>query len=125
MSFFEDEYEYGTDDDIDKRLRYILRVDPYFEENYRDRYNRGPRREEINQEYSRRSVRGDFDWLIHASREELDILHEKRERKYRQEQSQSSNVGFFGALGGLLGLVGGLMFEEVEDDDYYEEEDDY
>jgi hypothetical protein len=124
MSFFEDEYEYGTDDDIDKRLRYILRVDPYFEDDYRERYNRGPRREEINQEYSRRSVRGDFDWLTHASREELDILHEKRERKYREEQQNySSDVGFWGALGALAGLVGGLMFEEVEEDDYEDEDD--
>ena len=133
MGLFEDEYEYGTDDDIDKRLRYILRVNPYFEQHYIDRYNRGPRREEINQEYAIRSVRGDFNYIPNASREELDIYHEKRRSREREESSSGSTMGIFGAIGALIGMAFGLdsndqedYYEEEEEDqdDYYEEEED-
>lgn len=130
MGFFDDEYTYGEDDDTDKRLRKIMRVNPNYLEYFKMRHGRYPRREEISQEYADRSVAGQFYWL-NDSREELDILHEKRRRKEEEERSYSSDIGFFGALGGLLGLVGGLMFEEnpdfYEDEDeyYYEDEDDY
>jgi hypothetical protein len=136
MGLFEDEYEYGTDDDVDKRLRYILRVNPYFEQHYIDRYNRGPRREEINQEYAIRSVRGDFNYIPNASREELDIYHEKRRFREREESSSGSTMGIFGAIGALIGMAFGLdsndqedYYEEEDQDDYYEEfeedEDEY
>lgn len=136
MGFFENEYEYGSDDAVDKRLRYILRVDPYFEQNYRDRYNRGPRRAEIDQEYSIRSVRGDFYYIPNASREELDILHEKRRLKEQEERESrgydSSDSSLGEALGGLAsllftGLAAGAayLYNKATEDDYYYEDDYY
>lgn len=126
MGFFNDPYEYGEDEDTDKRLRRILRIEPNFLENYYQEHFRYPSQESINQRYAQLSARGNF-YLLNDSREELDIENEKRQRRY--QQNSSSDIGFWGAVGGLLGLVGGLMFEENPEYDegeyYYEDEDDY
>lgn len=116
MGFFDDEYTYGENDDVDKRLRKIMRVNPNYLEYFKLQHGRYPRRAEIEQEYSRRSVRGQF-YLLADGREETDIWLEKRERRYRQEREDSGDIGFWGSIGGLIGAIGGLMFEIVDEDE--------
>jgi hypothetical protein len=127
MGLFEDEYQYGEDDYIDKKIRLILKVDSSYLESFHYYHNRYPRREEIMQEFARHSARGDFYW-VDNSREELDIAHERR--RQRQQEEDDSDGSVLGTLftGLLTGIAFGAayLYNQINDqDDYYYEEPDY
>jgi hypothetical protein len=137
MGFFDDEYQYGEDDYVDKKIRLILKVDPSYLNDFHYRHNRYPRSEEIMQEFAVRSSRGDF-YYVDNTREELDIAHERRRQKELENRdSDSSGADLAGTvIGGLfygLAMGAAYIYNQFTDDDedeyyqessYYEEDDD-
>jgi hypothetical protein len=118
-------YKYGDDDQVDYYLRRIERVHPGYYNNFRGHggMRMTPSAAEITNFYYKLSAEGAFYWV---NDEEQERLIRKDKESY--QQNSSSDIGFWGAVGGLLGLVGGLMFEEnpeYDEDEYYEDEEDY
>ena len=125
MGIFEDEYQYGEDDYIDKKIRLILKVDSNYLESFHYDHNRYPRREEIMQTFAKHSARGDF-YYVDNSREELDIAHERRRQKrHEEDDSNGSVLGtlFTGLLTGIAFGAAYLYNQISDEDDYYEEDE--
>lgn len=124
------EYQYGDDDQIDYYIRRIERVRPGFYNNFINDYGtrKKPSDAEITNTYYEMSADGAF-YLINDEEEEREISRSRRNQYY---ESDSSDIGVGGALGGLAsllftGLAAGAayLYNKISEEDeyYYDDED--